>query len=167
MTETVEGRTPGVVTEAKEKTQDVLADAQKQVASMTHELGGEAVSQIRAQLDQRSTQAGEQVQAVGTALQSGVTQLQVEGQDLPAKIVADVARRTDDLGAYLKSAQADQILGDIEDFARRRPWVQLGLPRLQASWLRVSSRHRATADTQQQVAAVAIRSGAFPPEMCR
>ena len=126
MTETVEGRTPGVVTEAKEKTQDVLAEAQEQVASKAHELGGEAVSQIRAQLDQRSTQAGEQVQAVGTALQSGVTQLQVEGQDLPAKIVADVARRTDDLGAYLKSAQADQILGDIEDFARRRPWLAAG-----------------------------------------
>ena len=126
MTETVEGRTPGVVTEAKEKTQDVLSEAQEQVASKAHELGGEAVSQIRAQLDQRSTQAGEQVQAVGTALQSGVTQLQVEGQDLPAKIVADVARRTDDLGAYLKSAQADQILGDIEDFARRRPWLAAG-----------------------------------------
>ena len=126
MTETVEGRTPGVVTEAKEKTQDVLAEAQEQVASKAHELGGEAVSQIRAQLDQRSTQAGEQVQAVGTALQSGVTQLQVEGQDLPAKIVADVARRTDDLGAYLKSAQADQILVDIEDFARRRPWLAAG-----------------------------------------
>ena len=126
MTETVEGRTPGVVTEAKEKGHDVLADAQEQVASKAHELGGEAVNQIRAQLDQRSTQAGEQVQAVGTALQSGVTQLQVEGQDLPAKIVADVARRTDDLGAYLKSAQADQILGDIEDFARRRPWLAAG-----------------------------------------
>ena len=125
MTETVEGRTPGVVTEAKEKTQDVLAEAQEQVAFKA-QLGGEAVSQIRAQLDQRSTQAGEQVQAVGTALQSGVTQLQVEGQDLPAKIVADVARRTDDLGAYLKSAQADQILGDIEDFARRRPWLAAG-----------------------------------------
>jgi ElaB/YqjD/DUF883 family membrane-anchored ribosome-binding protein len=126
MTETVEGRTPGVVIEAKEKSQDVLADAQEQVASKAHELGGEAVNQIRAQLDQRSTQAGEQVQAVGTALQSGVTQLQVEGQDLPAKIVADVARRTDDLGAYLKSAQADQILVDIEDFARRRPWLAAG-----------------------------------------
>jgi ElaB/YqjD/DUF883 family membrane-anchored ribosome-binding protein len=126
MTETVEGRTPGVVAEAKEKGQEVVADAQEQVSAKAQELGGEAANQVRVQLDRRSTQAGEQVQAIGTALQTGATQLRVEGQDLPAKIVADVARRTDDLGAYLKSTQADQILGDLESFARRRPWLAAG-----------------------------------------
>jgi len=126
MTETVEGRTHGVVAEAKEKGQAVVADTQEHLSTKAQELGGEAANQIRAQFDQRSTQAGEQVQAIGAALQSGATQLRVEGQDLPAKIVTDVARRTDDLGAYLKSAQADQILGDIESFARRRPWLAAG-----------------------------------------
>jgi hypothetical protein len=38
-------------------------------------------------------------------------------------MVAEIARRAEDLGDYLKSAQADQILSDLERFARRRPWV--------------------------------------------
>ena len=124
--QTSEDRSAGAVADAKEKTQEVVTEAQEQLSAKAHELGGQAATQVRAQLDERSTQAGEQVQALGGALQSGVTKLQADGQDLPAKIMADVARRADDLGEYLKSAQADQILVDIENFARRRPWVTAG-----------------------------------------
>ena len=46
---------------------------------------------------------------------------------MPAKVVDEVARRADDLGSYLQSAQADRFLHDIETFARRRPWVAAGI----------------------------------------
>ena len=116
----------GAVAEVKDKGAELVSNTQEQMSAKAHELGGEAATQIRTQLDQRSTQAGEQVQAVGHVLESGVAQLRSEGKDVPARIVAEVARRADDLGAYLASAQADQILGDLEAFARRRPWLTAG-----------------------------------------
>ena len=63
----------------------------------------------------------------GYALQSGVEQLRGEGKEVPAKVMAQVAERADDFGAYLQSAQADQMLMDLERFARRRPWVTAGV----------------------------------------
>lgn len=117
----------GAVAEVKDKGAELVSSTQEQVSAKAHELGGEAATQIREQLGQRSTQAGEQVQAIGHVLESGVTQLRSEGKDMPAKIVAEVARRADDLGAYLESADADQILGDLEGFARRRPWLTAGV----------------------------------------
>ena len=100
----------GAVAEVKDKGEELVSAAQEQITAKAHELGGEANFQIREQLDQRSTQAGEQVQSMGKALQSGVDQLRSEGKDVPARVVEQVARRADDLGAYLQSAQADRML---------------------------------------------------------
>jgi ElaB/YqjD/DUF883 family membrane-anchored ribosome-binding protein len=113
----------GAVADIKADAKDMVGSAQEQVSAKAHELGGEANLRVREQLDQRSTQAGEQVQSIGKALQSGAGQLRGEGKDMPAKLVEEVARRADDLGGYLQSAQADTILDDVERFARSRPWV--------------------------------------------
>jgi hypothetical protein len=65
-----------------------------------------------------------------------------------------VARRADDLGSYLKSADADRILGDVEDFARRRPWLTAAagaLAGLAASrFLKASSSRRYGSPTETQ-----------------
>ncbi len=120
------GRPGGAVAEVKEKGGEVVSDAQEQFSAKAQELGEEARFQVREQVDQRSTQAGEQVQAMGGALQTGVEQLRGDGKEIPAKVIAQVAERAEDLGAYLQSAQADQIFTDLERFARRRPWVTAG-----------------------------------------
>jgi hypothetical protein len=122
-TDTTETRSGGAVAEVKEQGAELASTAQEQISTKAHEISDEAGFQILEQLDHRSTQAGEQVQALGSALQSGVEQLRSDGNDVPAKMVAEIARRAEDLGDYLKSAQADQILSDLESFARRRPWV--------------------------------------------
>lgn len=121
--DTTGDRPGGAVAEAKEKGEDLVSSAQEQVSAKAQELGGEAAFQIREQLDQRSAQAGEQVQSIGKVLQSGANQLRSEGNEVPAKVVEQVARRAGDLGGYLQSAQTDRILDDIESFARRRPWL--------------------------------------------
>lgn len=123
---TTETPSSGAVADMKEQGAELASATQEQISTKAQELGDQAGFQIREQLGQRSTQAGEQVQAVGTALQSGVDQLRSEGKDVPAKMVAEIARRADDLGSYLKSAHADQILSDVESFARRRPWLTAG-----------------------------------------
>jgi len=126
-TEQTSGRPGGAVAEVKDQGEEIISAAQEQITAKAHELGGEANLQIREQLDQRSTQAGEQLQAIGKTLQSGANQLRSEGKDVPARVVEEVARRADDVGGYLQSAEADRILGDIEGFARRRPWLTAGV----------------------------------------
>ena len=126
-TEQTSGRPGGAVAEVKDKGEELVASAQEQVSAKAHEVGEQASFQVRQQLDQRSTQAGEQVQAMGSALQSGVEQLRSEGKEVPAKVMTQLAERAEDLGAYLQSAHADQMLTDLERFARRRPWVTAGV----------------------------------------
>ena len=128
MTTEASGSHPsGAPAEAKNKGEERVTSAQEQITAKAHELGGEANFQIREQLDQRSTQAGEQLQSIGKTLQSGANQLRSEGKDVPARVVEEVARRADDVGDYLQSAEADRMLGDIEGFARRRPWLTAGV----------------------------------------
>ena len=126
-TEQTSGRPGGAVAEMKEKSEELVSSTQEQLSAKAHELGGDVSVQIREQLDQRSSQAGEQVQAMGHALQAGVEQLRSEGNDVPAKLIAQVAERAEDIGAYLQSSHADQMLMDLERFARRRPWVTAGV----------------------------------------
>jgi ElaB/YqjD/DUF883 family membrane-anchored ribosome-binding protein len=126
-TETSGSHPSGAATEVKDKGEELVSTAQEQITAKAHELGGEANLQIREQLDQRSTHAGEELQSIGKTLQSGANQLRSEGKDVPARVVEEVARRADDVGSYLQSAEADRILDDIEGFARRRPWLTAGV----------------------------------------
>lgn len=125
-TKTSDESSTGAVADAREKGAELVSAAQEHVGAKAEEMRGEAAFQLREQVEQRSTQVGEQVQSLGNALRSGVEQLRSEGQGGTAEVVDKVARRADDLGGYLESANADQILGDIESFARRRPWLTAG-----------------------------------------
>jgi hypothetical protein len=125
-TDTSGSQPSGAVAEVKDQGKELVSTAQEQITDKAQELGEEANFQLREQLERRSTQAGWQIQSIGKTLQSGANQLRSEGKDIPAKAVEEVARRADDLGAYLQSAEADRILGDIEQFARRRPWLTAG-----------------------------------------
>jgi ElaB/YqjD/DUF883 family membrane-anchored ribosome-binding protein len=126
-TDTSGSQPSGAVAEVKDQGGELVSTAQEQITEKAQELGGEANFQVREQLDRRSTQAGGQMQSIGKTLQTGANQLRSEGKDIPAKAVEEVARRADDLGAYLQSAEADRILRDIEQFARRRPWLTAGM----------------------------------------
>jgi ElaB/YqjD/DUF883 family membrane-anchored ribosome-binding protein len=119
--------TTTVVEDAKEKGSEIVSAAQQQVGAKASELREDAAFRFREQVQHRSIQAGEQVQAVGTALRSGTEQLRREGKGAPAEIVDSLATKADQLGQYLKTADTDRIVGDVEAFARRRPWVTAGI----------------------------------------
>jgi ElaB/YqjD/DUF883 family membrane-anchored ribosome-binding protein len=125
-TEQTRDRPSGAVADVKDKGTELVASAQEQVSAKAQELGGETSFQIRQQLDQRSSEAGRQAQSIGKALRSSANQLRSEGKDLPAKVVEEVARRADEVGGYLQSAQSNQILGDVERLVRSRPWLAAG-----------------------------------------
>jgi hypothetical protein len=112
--------------EIQDKGGEILSTAQEQVAAKTTEVRQDAAFQIREQIAQRSTQAGEQVQAVAHALRSGGEQLRTEDKASSAELVEDLARRAERVGGYLNSADPDRLLRDAEGFARRRPWLTAG-----------------------------------------
>lgn len=98
-------------------------DQIQQVAERAHDMAGSAQVKIRDQIDARSTQAGEQVSATAMALRSGAEELYRQGNESAGDAAQRAAAQAERLGSYLQAADADQILGDVEDIARRNPWA--------------------------------------------
>ena len=77
-----------------------------------------------AQVDQRSTEAGDKVGGFASDVRSVGDQLREQGKDQPAKLADQAAERAERVGELPRSeSDADRILGDVEDFGRRQPWV--------------------------------------------
>jgi hypothetical protein len=105
--------------QAKEKVQEGVEVVQEKA----QELKGTAGERVRREVDTRSTEAGTQLQGTASAMRRTTEQLRQEGNEVPAKAIDFVADRTERLGSYLASADADQVLRDVEAFARRQPWL--------------------------------------------
>jgi hypothetical protein len=109
--------------QGKEKAQQAGGQAKEQAKEKAQQAAGQARSTLRDQVDQRSTQAGEKVGTFATDVRSVGQQLREQGKDQPAKLADQAADRAERLGGYLRDNDADRILGDVEDFGRRQPWV--------------------------------------------
>jgi hypothetical protein len=105
--------------QAKEK----VTEASQQLQEKAVEARGQAGGRLREQVDARSTQAGEQVGSIADAIRRTGEQLRSEGKEAPAKVSDQAAERAERLGGYLRDADADRILGDVEALARRQPWL--------------------------------------------
>jgi hypothetical protein len=120
---------------AKEQAQEKLKGGAQQ-----------AQVRIREQVDQRSTQAGEQVSATAEALRTTSRHLRDQGQDAPAQAAEKAAHHAERLGGYLSDSSADRILNDLEDFGRRQPLAVVGLGVVAgfvaSRFLKASSRER-------------------------
>jgi hypothetical protein len=103
----------------KEQTQDVKQQAGEQMRKAS----GQASDRVRQEVDQRSTQAGEQVNRHASDLRQVAEQLRGHGKEGPARIAEQVAERAERAGSWMKESDTDRILGDVEDFARSRPWA--------------------------------------------
>ncbi len=113
----------GTLVEAQEKGSELVSRAQEEVQERTAEFRVEAGSRLREQIDSRSTEVGRQIQSVGEALNRSSDQLRTKHEDMPAELLGQVARRAEEFGGYLESVNADRMLSDVENFARRRPWL--------------------------------------------
>jgi hypothetical protein len=112
------GSEPSTATQAKEQ----LATAKESAQEKAQEWGTRAQDNIRSQVNDRSTQAGEQVGSSAEALRSASQDLSQKGQDAPARVLQALAGRTERLGEYLRSADYDRMLRDAEQYARTNPW---------------------------------------------
>jgi hypothetical protein len=100
-----------------------MAEVTDQAKEKAQEAAGEAKGRVREQVDQRSTDAGQQVSTTAGDLRSVGEELRKQGKDTPAKLAEQAAERTERLGSYLTESDADRILHDVEDFARKQPWA--------------------------------------------
>lgn len=129
--------------EVKDQAQEKAQDARRQ-ASAT----------VRTQVDERSTMAGERVTGAAADLRHVAQVLRQDDRTQPAQMAERAAERADRLGGYLKESDAERILSDVEDLARRNPGaVMLGglaLGFAASRILRASSadRHRRMAATR-------------------
>jgi hypothetical protein len=107
----------GTTAQAKDKIQEAAGQAQEKA----QEAAGQARGQLRSQIDQRSTQAGDMVHGHASDLRSVGEQLRQQGKDQPAKLADQTADRLERAGTWLTESDADRILHDIEGFARSKP----------------------------------------------
>jgi hypothetical protein len=98
--------------QAKEKAQEAAGQVKEK-----------AGTQLRSQVDQRSTDAGHRVGGLASDVRAVGESLREQGKDQPAKLAEQAADRAERLGSYLKESDADRILSDVEDFGRRQPWA--------------------------------------------
>ena len=102
-TSTAKGQAAEVVDAAKQRTQEQLGEAAET---------GRGV--MRRQVDQRSTQAGQQASAVADTLRQTATQLRSDGDGQKVRY------------AQVADQAADELLGRVEDVARQQPWLIAG-----------------------------------------
>lgn len=84
---------------------------------------GQVRGRLREQIDQRSTNAGEQVHSTANDVRSVAEELRRQGKETPARLAEQVADRVDSLGSYLRNADGERMLGDVERYARKQPWA--------------------------------------------
>ena len=83
----------------------------------------QARGKLREQADQRSTQAGEQLSSAADDVRSVAGELRTQGKETPARYAEQAADKAQEIGQRLQNASGDELLRDVEDFARRNPWA--------------------------------------------
>lgn len=136
------GQQEGLASEASAKVQDAASVAQEKAS----ELREQGSMRLRDQFDQRSSQAGSQTRSLAEALRRSGNDLGSEGNSNAAQLTAQVADRIERLGSYLEQKSGDELMREIEAFARRRPWMLAGLGMLAgvaaARFMKASSEQR-------------------------
>ena len=144
--------------QAKEQVQEAAGQAQEQVKQQA----GQAKEKARDQVNERSTQAGERVTTAAGDARSVAEELRKQGKDTPARYAEQAADRAERLGGYLKDADADRILRDVEDLGRRQPWAViaggLAVGFMASRFLKASSSERYRSSTASRDRPVSPRT---------
>ena len=135
--------------QASAKVHDAASVAQEKAS----ELREQGSAQLRDQLDQRSRQAGAQTRSFAETLRRTGSDLQRDGNS-GGRLAVEAADRIERLGGYLEQRSGDELMRDIETFARRRPWMLAGLGMLAgiagARFMKASSEQRHSAYRREE-----------------
>jgi ElaB/YqjD/DUF883 family membrane-anchored ribosome-binding protein len=132
----------GLAGEVSTRVQDAGSAAQEKAS----ELREQGTARLRDQFDQRSSQAGHQMRSLAEALRRSGNELGSEGNGGMPQLTGKTADRIEQLGRYLEQKRGDEVMRDVETFARRRPWMLAGVGMLAgmaaARFMKASSEER-------------------------
>lgn len=111
----------GVLHEAKGQAADVVHEA----TSQARDLLGEARAGLASQASDQQARAASSLRSLGDEL--GRMADGSEQGGLAADLVRQVAGRTGSVASWLENREPGDVLGEVTDFARRRPGVFLAL----------------------------------------
>ena len=105
------------------KAQELATQAKDQAQEKVDEVKGRASDRLREQLESQSTSLAKRIGPFPEAFRKAAEYLDSQGSGPGAKAAGRAADRAEQLASYLEEANSDRILGDLESFARRRPWM--------------------------------------------
>jgi len=103
--------------------QEVVGQAAQKAKETSREAMGQARGMVRGQLDQRSSDAGQQITSVADTIRSTGQSMRDQGNSSQADMADRLASQVERVGSYLRDQDADRLLQDVEDFGRRQPWM--------------------------------------------
>ena len=107
------------VGQAQEKVQQAADQARERAVQATQE----GRNLIRSQVEDRTSQAGQQLHSKAQDLRTVAKELRNQGQDTPAQFAEQIADKGEQIAGYLRTSDGDRVLRDVEQFARRNPWA--------------------------------------------
>jgi hypothetical protein len=121
MTDATAGSTAGgsAAGRMKDEARDKAQVAQEKATGAL----GQARGRLREEVDQRSTQASERIHTTAQDVRGVAEALRGQDNATPAKFADQMADRMESFGSYLRDADGDQLLDDVERLARRQPWA--------------------------------------------
>jgi hypothetical protein len=116
-----------------EQARDGAGEAAGSIKETAQEGVGQAAEKgrgtLRRQVDERSTMAGQQASSIAESMRQAASQMREEGDPQKARMASFAdqgADRLERVGGYLTDADADELLGRVEDVARQQPWLIAG-----------------------------------------
>ncbi len=107
-----------------------MKDSAREMARDTkgkvNEIAGKAKDQVKTQVATQKERAVSSLDDVTQTLHDTSRQLQDNGQDTVGNLMDSVATQIENLTGYLKGRDVDDLLGDLQDIARRNPTLFVG-----------------------------------------
>lgn len=124
------GANTGADTQANTGSGGTLGRVGSDVAGQATELGkqalGGAQGRIRGMLEQQTDRAADQLGGVAAALHKAAEHLSDENNRVVAQYVDQAADRVDEMADMIRNSTLDDMLTQVEGFARRQPEVFVG-----------------------------------------
>lgn len=105
---------------------DKAQEQQRTVKDEAVDLRETTRGRLGQEVDRRSTEIGSAAREVATAVRGSSSRLRAEGKELPATVAEKAAQGLERARSYLEGSDPQRIMADVDDVARRMPWVVVG-----------------------------------------
>ncbi len=112
--------------QVKEEAHQRTGQVARQTRQKADQLTDQGRQQVKAQMATRKDQAAEKLGPIHMALHETAHQLNEQGQDSIGQYVDKAALQVERFSEYLRESDVDQLMGEAQSFARRKPAIFLG-----------------------------------------